>query len=506
MMARIDYLLDRVTTYRLVLYVLIALAGMAFVLSFFGLLPFSPTALIISTVFLVVICWTANTILAKIFAIPANVESAIITGLILALIVDPPRSAGDLQFLGWVAILAMASKYILAINNKHLFNPAAVAVVITAFALNEPASWWVGTASMLPATLIGGWLVIRKMRQEDTAVIFIAASLVTVCLASLVQNASITQQLKQLVAATPLFFVAAIMLTEPLTAPPTRDLKRIYAAIIGFLIVPQIHLGPIYSTPELAIVIGNVFAYLVSSKQRITLRLRRKHKISPEIIDFVFTPSQALAFVPGQYIELTLNHPHPDARGNRRYFTIASSPTEETVHLGVRFYKRGSSFKRALSALDTRAKILGAQIAGDFTLPADGKQKLAFIAGGIGITPYRSMLKYLLDTDQQRDIILLYANKTAEDIAYKDVLGEAQKRLGVKVLYTLTGASSVPANWTGGTGRIDARMIREAVPDYQERLFYISGPPEMVNTCERALRDIGVRRERIKKDFFPGLV
>jgi glycine betaine catabolism B len=505
MMARLDYLLDRITAYRLVLYVLIALVGMAVILSSFGLLQFSPIALLASTVFLVVICWTANTILAKIFAIPTNVESAIITGLILALIVDPARSANDFQFLGWVAILAMASKYILAINNKHVFNPAAVAVVITAFALNEPASWWVGTASMLPATLIGGWLVIRKMRQEDMAVSFIAASLVTVCLASVVQNASIAQQLKLLVAATPLFFVAAIMLTEPLTAPPTRDLKRIYALITGFLIVPQIHLGPVYSTPELALIAGNAFSYLVSSKQRITLKLRRKNKLSPEIIDFVFTPSQSPAFAPGQYMEFTLDHPHPDARGNRRYFTIASSPTEETVHLGVRFYKRGSSFKRALYALDPRTKILGAQIAGDFTLPQDRSQKLAFIAGGIGITPYRSMLKYLLDTRQRRDIILIYANRTAEEIAYKDVLGEAEKRLGVKVFYTLTG-SSAPASWAGSTGRIDEHMIRKTITDYQERLFYISGPPEMVNDSEQALRNIGVRRDRIKKDFFPGLV
>ncbi len=89
MISRIDYLLDRVTMYRLVLYVLIGLIAIAAVLSYFTLLPFSPLSLLLSTVFLVIMCWAANSILASIFAVPTNVESAFITALILALIIDP---------------------------------------------------------------------------------------------------------------------------------------------------------------------------------------------------------------------------------------------------------------------------------------------------------------------------------------------------------------------------------------------------------------------------------
>jgi ferredoxin-NADP reductase len=301
-------------------------------------------------------------------------------------------------------------------------------------------------------------------------------------------------------------FVAGVMLTEPLTAPPTRNLKRVYALLTGALFVPQMHIGALYSTPELALAAGNVFSWLVSPKERVILRLKRKARVAPGVVDFYFAPSQRLTFRPGQYLECTLAHPNADARGVRRYFTIASSPTEQDIQLGVRFYKRSSTFKTALYGLGGRTKLLGGQIAGDFTLPNDTGRKLVFIAGGIGVTPFRSMLKYLLDTNQRRDIVMLYANRNANDFVYQDVLSEAQSRLGMRAVYTVTNQASVPANWAGARGRIDAQMIQSVVPDYRERTFYLSGPPEMVDEHERALRGLGVRRTRIKKDYFSGLV
>ena len=205
-------------------------------------------------------------------------------------------------------------------------------------------------------------------------------------------------------------------------------------------------------------------------------------------------------------MEFTLGHAKPDSRGNRRYFSLASSPTEENLRLGVRFYENGSSFKKALYSIDGRTNMLAGQIAGDFTLPRDPKQKLVFIAGGIGITPFRSMLKYLLDTGQRRDIVLFYVNRTANEIAYKDILSEAQTKLGIKVFYTLTNTKAIPRNWPGLSGRINEQMILRAVPDYDERTFYLSGPPDMVRAYEHVLKNMRVRHDQVKKDFFPGLV
>jgi ferredoxin-NADP reductase len=359
---------------------------------------------------------------------------------------------------------------------------------------------------MLPGVLVGGTLVVRKLRQEGMVASFLTAALATESAVSLLQHLALTRELQQLLVESPLLFFGSIMLTEPLTTPPTKPLARAYAIITGVLVIPQIHLGPLYSTPELALLVGNAFSYAVSPRQRVTLTLKRKNRLARDVIDFVFAPSRSLTFVPGQYIECTLAHPHPDARGNRRFFTLASSPTEEQVHLGVRFYERGSSFKRALWNLSPRTSMIGMRVAGDFLLPDEPAQKLAFIAGGIGITPYRSMLKYLMDTQQPRDIILIYASRTAEDLVYKDILVEAQRKVGLKVAYTLTDPGAAPRTWSGYTGRIDERLILDTVPDYPERTFYISGPPDMVRAAERVLHNVGVRPHQINKDFFPGLV
>src|SRR5689334_12721169 len=126
MLKRIDAALDGVTMYRLTLYVLLGLLGVAVALGALGLLPFSPLSMALSAAFLVLVCWAMNSLLAKIFDVPANGESTLITALILALIIDPAQSLDGYQLLGWAAILAMSSKYILSIRNKHIFNPAVV--------------------------------------------------------------------------------------------------------------------------------------------------------------------------------------------------------------------------------------------------------------------------------------------------------------------------------------------------------------------------------------------
>ncbi len=506
MLKAIDALLDRVTMYRLTVYVLLGLLVTAAALAALGALPFSPIALMTSAALLIAMCWAANTILSRIFAVPTNVESSLITALILALVIDPIRSPADVAFLGWAAIFAMASKYLLSLKNRHIFNPAAVAVVITAIGLGDTASWWVATATMLPITILGGWLIVHKLGVENMVVWFLAAALATASIISLVDRSPLISAAQQLLTASPLFFVGAIMLTEPLTAPPTRDLKRLYGIVLGALMVPQIHLGSLYLAPEQAIIMANVVAYLMNPKPRFMLQIKRKTRLSPDIMDFAFIPSAKVAFQPGQYLECTLDHTSADSRGNRRFFTIASSPTENVIHLGVRFYPKGSSYKRALQGLGARGTLQGTQIAGDFTLPSDSTRKLVFIAGGIGITPFRSMLKYLADTHQRRDIVVLYTSKTPADFVYRDVLTDAEARVGARVIYTLTDVTNVPRNWTGGVGRIDEHMIQRMIPDFQQRTFYLSGPPEMVHAHENALRRLGVPARQLKKDSFAGLV
>lgn len=506
MITFVDTLINRITMYRLVLYYLTFLLGVALGLSFVGALPYDPFALLFSIGFLVAVCTLANKLFAWAFDVPANSESAYISALILALIITPMSSYHDLWFLGWSGVLAMASKYILAIKRKHLFNPAAFAVALTALTIDQTASWWVGTTTMLPWVLLGGLVIARKLRRAELIMSFFLAVLAMVVLASLLTEASILTSLQNTLLYSPLVFFAFVILTEPLTAPPTRGLQIVYGALVGLLFTPQFHIGRFYTSPEIAILIGNVFAYLVSPKTKLVLQLRQKLHIAPDVYDFIFVPQRALAFAPGQYMEWTLGHADPDTRGNRRYFTLASSPTENHIRLGVKFSGELSSFKRAMLAMDQRTAIMAGQLAGDFVLPRDQRQKCVFIAGGIGITPFRSMIKYLLDTRQRRAIVLFYTSKTLDEVVYRDVFDQAQRELGIKTIYTLTDPRNLPPNWRGNVGRITPQLIRSHVPDYLDCVYYISGSQAMIDSFKSVLSEMGIPSGHIKTDLFPGLM
>jgi len=491
--------------YRLVLYYLIALLGAAVLFSASGLMKYDVFALLVSIGFLLAICWITNRLFAWTFGVPANVESVYISALILALIITPVQSASDFWFLFWAAVLAMASKYIVAIKGRHLFNPVAFAVAVAYFTINQSASWWVGDSVLLPLVLVGGLLIIRKVGRFDMVGSFLITALSLTWLAS-VFSGNFISTIKNVILSSPFVFFAAIILTEPLTTPATRKLRIIYGAIVGFLFIPQLHIGSFYMTPELAILIGNVYSYYVSPQPRLTLKLKEKTRLAPDIYEFVFAPSRKLKFAPGQYMEWTLGHQDSDARGNRRYFTLASSPTEQNLRLGVKFSKASSSYKKAMLGLDRNAEITATQITGDFTLPADRNQTCVFLAGGIGITPFRSMIKFLLDTHQRRPITIFYAAKTMDDIVYKDLFDRAEKDLGIKVIYTLTDTGNIPASWKGNVGRITPEMITKQIPGSRNALFYLSGSRSMVDSFKSTLRESAIPNSQIITDYFAGLV
>ncbi|TIT85996.1 MAG: hypothetical protein E5W41_07750, partial [Mesorhizobium sp.] len=152
--------------------------------------------------------------------------------------------------------------------------------------------------------------------------------------------------LKETLSSSPLLFFAFVMLTEPLTAPTKRWPRIAFACIVGFLFAPNIHIGSFYFTPELALLTGNLFAYSVGPKGRFVLILERIEQTAADSYDFIFRSPRKLAFQAGQYLEWTLGLDRSDNRGNRRYFTVASSPTEQSVRLGVRFHPQSSAFKQ----------------------------------------------------------------------------------------------------------------------------------------------------------------
>jgi ferredoxin-NADP reductase len=488
------------------MYYLLVLITIATGLSLFGDLHYKPFYIVISTLILVVSCWTINKVLASIFNAPINNESSIITALILALIITPNPTGYGITFLLAVSGLSMASKYILTINRKHIFNPAAIGIVLTALGPHQDASWWVGTAVMLPFVLLGGIIITRKIRRSRMILSFFGSSAVATIVYSLISKTAVMSSLHDLIFSSSVFFLGFVMLTEPFTSPPTAKKQTWYAAIVGFLLPPQVHLFSFYTTPEIALSIGNLFSYIVSPKIKLFPTIVRKVRTATSNADFVFKPNHKFAYQPGQYMEWTLPHQKTDSRGNRRIFSLASSPTESDLRIGVKFFENGSSFKRALLEIDENSPIVASQIAGDFVMPKDENQKLVFIAGGIGITPFRSMIKYLLDMKQNRTVTLIYATRTEKEISYKRLFDEAKKTIGLKTVYTIADDDITAADPDLRGGLVNAELIKSQVPDFIERVFYISGTHPMVEAMQEMLIDLGVHKHQIKIDFFPGYV
>ena len=275
--------------------------------------------------------------------------------------------------------------------------------------------------------------------------------------------------------------------------PRRKRWQVIYAVLAGVLFLPQFHIGAHYLSPELALVIANAAMIPARSLDKRWFELDRVLHLGPGLLDFVYRLPAPLAYQPGQYMEWTVDQGHADSRGKRRYFTLASSPTEKDLRIGVKFERDGSSFKEQFLAESTAGRpTLGAQVAGDFVLPRDQSRKLAFIGGGIGITPFRSMAKYLTDRREPRDVVLIYAAGSPTEFVYRDVFEAAWAALGMRTIYLLSSRQGIPPRWMGKTGRVTPRLIARQIPDYGDRLFYISGSSEMVKSTVGRLHELGI--------------
>jgi ferredoxin-NADP reductase len=222
------------------------------------------------------------------------------------------------------------------------------------------------------------------------------------------------------------------------------------------------------------------------------LKLTARKAECPGVTSFIFRPDKPLVWKAGQFLHYVLNHEATDDRGSDRWFTIASAPYERHVMLTTRFAsKQGSTFKEALKALKMGDSVEVSDVDGDFIV-SDPKKEHVFIAGGIGITPFRAILKEADHSRKPLRATLLYAHRD-KFAAYK------------KELDTITHRNPhLKIHYLFGPQRIDKITIKELVPDLKSPLFYVSGPEPMVESVGKMLRQIGVPKKRIKQDWFPG--
>lgn len=220
--------------------------------------------------------------------------------------------------------------------------------------------------------------------------------------------------------------------------------------------------------------------------------------IASNIRTFYFQPVQPVQFTAGQYTRLTLDHKDPDDRGIRRWFTISASPTEEMLAITTKFTPdNGSSFKKALLKLKPGAEVDLASPMGDFVLPKLIQTPLIFIAGGIGITPFRSMFRWLADTGEQRDIKFVYGVRSEDEIVFQKEMEDA----GVHA--TIVVSEPSPA-WGGERGRLTAEMIIGLEKPSEDTLIYLSGPEPMIEALAEDLKKQGITEGQLVTDFFPG--
>ncbi len=324
---QIDKYLNQITMYKLVL-----LALSCFVLS--GFFIHNPISYLVSILILLGSSFIFHQIFTKLFKAIPNYESWLITALILACLLDP----SDYPFLILASFLAVASKYTFAPGASHIFNPAALSAFVLTSLGSSSASWWIGSRTLLPIVAIFGFLVVRKLRRQTMVLVFLVVASLFAALQGL--------PLSMLWLSGPLVFFATIMFTEPLTTPPGKRSQFFYAILVGIWLTQYFKVGPFHGGTEFALLLGNLVAFIFWRRQRVILILKKILPIATDTYNFEFSTNQKIAFVPGQYLEWTLPHPSPDLRGTRRWFSLASSPTEDTISLGTKIVTgRSSSLK-----------------------------------------------------------------------------------------------------------------------------------------------------------------
>jgi ferredoxin-NADP reductase len=482
----LDRLTNQLTMYRLMLYLLSIMAGIALILSFVDVLQFNPLSMFIGLILLVITSIVVNYLFAYIFSVRAHGESALISALILFFIFSPPRTPSSFIVMILVAAIAMASKYLLVWRSRHIFNPSAVAAVISGVIGLQYASWWVATGPLIPITLLFGTLILYKTRRFKMGTLYVGVSIVVILLVTALNGRSPMDVLPLIFTSWPLLFFAGFMLSEPLTLPP-RKYQR-YALAVGVAILANAHIAVLglSFTPEIALVIGNIAAFLCGSRGTLRFTFLSRKQLAKDQVEYIFTSNRRLQFLPGQYIELQFPQKKADARGSRRMFTIISEPGESKLRLATRHYHPSSTYKNALLHMPINAKLTGTGIYGDFILPKDSSQKLLFIAGGIGITPFYAHLQSLLASGEKRSGVLLYSVRSDDDVIYKEVLHAKEHGIQTHIII----------------GPIDNEILKKHVSNIAEYHVYISGPPSMVDDISQLVRQNGAKK--ITRDYFSG--
>lgn len=235
-----------------------------------------------------------------------------------------------------------------------------------------------------------------------------------------------------------------------------------------------------------------------------TVRLQRREEVAHDTMAFHFDKPAGLGFKPGQAVDLILADPAVAGTDSARHaFSIVSAPHEAELVLATRM--RPSAFKNALARLPAGGTAAIEGPFGSLTLHNRKERPAVFIAGGIGVTPFMSMLRHAAHAGLQQRLILLYSNRRPEDSAY---LAELQRLEGenqhFRLVATMTRMGDSRLPWMGETGVIDEALLKRVTEGLANPIFYVAGPPAMVGALRSTLERAGVDGDDIRSEEFYG--
>ena len=232
-------------------------------------------------------------------------------------------------------------------------------------------------------------------------------------------------------------------------------------------------------------------------------KIKEKREVAKGTLMVVFDLlGEEVDFRPGQYFWVTLlDPPYDDEKGPRRHISVVTSPNERGV-LGLCTRLRETAFKRSLAEMPVGADVDVEQPKGDFVLPEDTEPPYVFIAGGIGITVFRCMLRFIAEEGLPYHVTLVYSNRDRESTAFLDELAELeQNNPNLRVVLTMTDDKG----WRGERRRIDAEFLRDHLGDDLGSFQYmVAGPPGMVEAMVETLQQARVPDEQVKPARFSG--
>jgi ferredoxin-NADP reductase len=239
--------------------------------------------------------------------------------------------------------------------------------------------------------------------------------------------------------------------------------------------------------------------------QEFTLPFTKKVQVSKDAYSFFFDRTKfTFNFYPGQYIRMTIPHEGKDERGDGRFFSIASSPLL-TQELDITTRIVQSSFKKALFNVSPGQEVKFFGPIGRFVFDEEELNPRVFLAGGIGITPFKSIIDYVYQKKITTPITLFASFTTREDfVFYEELQKISQEMPSIKVVFTVTKPELSQATWTGETGRITDLMIKKYVPDLANCITMSCGPGAMLEAMVKLMTDLGVSPQNNRKEVFTG--